>query len=150
MNSSQSDPQVTNLRPLDGGRPIPTGALRCRLVGIEQNGMLRVRTPGNVEIACDWLECNGTAQLCVAVGDELLVVVPDGATTGVITGRIGRYPGSGVASRVVIEAGETITFKCGESSVKLQADGKVLIKGEDVLVRAKGTQRIRAGTVSIN
>ena len=32
----------------------------------------------------------------------------------------------------------------------LRADGKVRSRGDDVLVRAKGTQRIRAGSVSIN
>ena len=41
-------------------------------------------------------------------------------------------------------------LRCGEASLDLRADGKVLLRGDDVLVRAKGTQRIRAGTVSIN
>jgi hypothetical protein len=43
-----------------------------------------------------------------------------------------------------------LSLKCGDASIDLRADGKVMIRGEDVLVRAKGTKRIRAGTVSIN
>ena len=65
-------------------------------------------------------------------------------------GRIGRYQEPGTQRQVTIEAQESVTLKCGDSSVDLRADGKLMIRGEDVLVRAKGTQRIRAGTVSIN
>ena len=49
-----------------------------------------------------------------------------------------------------IESVGQLTLVCGQASIDLRADGKVMIRGEDVLVRAKGTQRIRAGTVSIN
>jgi hypothetical protein len=51
---------------------------------------------------------------------------------------------------MTLTATETLTLKCGEASVNLRADGQVMVKGEDVLLRAKGTQRIRAGNVAIN
>ena len=54
------------------------------------------------------------------------------------------------ATGISIDATNSLSLKCGEASIELRADGKVLIKGEDVTVRAKGTKRIRAGTVSIN
>jgi hypothetical protein len=50
----------------------------------------------------------------------------------------------------VLQAAHTLSLQCGLSSIDLRADGKVVIKGDDVLVRAKGTKRIRAGSVSIN
>jgi hypothetical protein len=50
----------------------------------------------------------------------------------------------------VLEATEALTLRCGEASIELRADGSAIVKGEDVLLRAKGTQRIRAGNVAIN
>jgi hypothetical protein len=51
---------------------------------------------------------------------------------------------------VVIEATEMLTLKCGESSVALRKDGKTMILGNDVLSRAKRTNRIKGGSVAIN
>ena len=51
---------------------------------------------------------------------------------------------------MALQASESLSLTCGQASIELRADGKVLIRGDDVLLRAKGTQRIRAGTVSIN
>lgn len=48
------------------------------------------------------------------------------------------------------EAEKQITLKCGKSSIQLQADGSVLIRGAYVLTRASGTNRIRGGNVQIN
>ena len=59
------------------------------------------------------------------------------------------YRPAGPAS-LALQAGDKLTLRCGQSSIEMSADGKVLIRGEDVLIRAKGTKRIRAGTVSIN
>ncbi len=84
-------------------------------------------------------------------GDRLLVLPPQDGEPGVVLGRVGRYQArQPVQPEVVIEASHSLVLKCGEASVDLRADGKVMVRGEDVLLRAKGTQRIRAGTVSIN
>ena len=77
---------------------------------------------------------------------------PCDAERPVVLGRIGALPapGEAVVQNLVIAASETLTLRCGESSVDLRADGKLMVRGDDVLVRAKGTQRIRAGSVAIN
>lgn len=51
---------------------------------------------------------------------------------------------------LLFEAEKQITLKCGKSSIKLQPDGSVLIRGAYVLTRASGTNRIRGGNVQIN
>jgi hypothetical protein len=51
---------------------------------------------------------------------------------------------------VSLEAERQITLRCGKSSIQLQADGSVLIRGAYVLSRASGTNRIRGGNVQIN
>jgi hypothetical protein len=51
---------------------------------------------------------------------------------------------------IVVEAGDTLTLKCGEASIQITRDGKIVIRGEHILSRAKGTQRIKGGSVAIN
>lgn len=43
-----------------------------------------------------------------------------------------------------------LTLRCGEASLTLTHDGKVLIRGTYVSSRSSGMQRIRGGTVCIN
>ena len=99
---------------------------------------------------CDVLESAfpGTTEL--SPGDRLIALPPTAWALGCVLGRIGRYRPSQVAAQLTIEASEVLTLQCGEASIDLRADGKLMVRGEDVLLRAKGTQRIRAGTVSIN
>lgn len=54
------------------------------------------------------------------------------------------------AGRFVVTAEREIELRCGEASITLTRAGKVLIKGEYVLTRAKGLNRIKGGAVSIN
>jgi hypothetical protein len=54
------------------------------------------------------------------------------------------------ASRIVFEAKEELTVQCGESSIETRRDGKVSIKGRDVLSRATRSNKIRGATVMIN
>ena len=89
------------------------------------------------------------ATVSLSAGDQLLALLNVSLDQGVALGRVGRYLPS-ASPHVTLEASESLTLKCGEASIDLRADGKVMVRGEDVLLRAKGTQRIRAGTVSIN
>lgn len=111
------------------------------------DGTLRARTDQGELWLCDCLDLSGLLSSDLAVGDRVLVVPLAAPGRPVVIGRIGRH---GRPPQVRMEAGELLSLKCGESSIDLRADGKVVIRGEDVLVRAKGTQRIRAGAVSIN
>ena len=52
--------------------------------------------------------------------------------------------------RFVVNAEREIELRCGEASITLTRAGKVLIKGEYVLTRAKGVNRIKGAAVSIN
>jgi hypothetical protein len=52
--------------------------------------------------------------------------------------------------RIVVEADEELTLQCGDASIQIRRDGKILIRGEHILSRAKGTQRIKGGSVAIN
>jgi hypothetical protein len=124
--------------------------LRAELLAIEENGELLVRFANGFEFHCDWLENSQNANINLQPGDRLLCLPPTEHEPGIVLGRIGKYQKPQPQQNLTIEATETLTLKCGEASVELRKDGKAMVKGEDVLLRAKGTQRIRAGTVAIN
>lgn len=122
---------------------------RVHLLAIEADGSLLVEAASGVRFPCDWLD-NGNAPL-LAAGDTLLALPPDASGRGVVLGRIGPYRAPQPQARLTLEATEVLTLKCGEVSIDLRAaDGKLMLRGEDVLLRARGTQRIRAGSVAIN
>lgn len=52
--------------------------------------------------------------------------------------------------RLVITGEEEIELRCGEASITLQKNGKLVIRGTYVETRAKGTNRIKGGSVQIN
>lgn len=52
--------------------------------------------------------------------------------------------------RVVLEGKDEIVLRCGQSSITLRRNGKVLIRGVQVETQATGTNRIKGGSVQIN
>ena len=126
-----------------------TRVRRARLSAIGPDGSLRVITQEQQELLCDWLETGAVAKLDLKEGDSVLVVGGSASERGIVLGRVGPYRASTPAA-LLIETTESMTLKCGSSSMELRADGKLLVKGEDVLLKARGTQRIKAGSVNIN
>jgi hypothetical protein len=49
-----------------------------------------------------------------------------------------------------LEAGSELILKCGQATLKLTRDGRIVIRGADVLTRASGSHRIKGGSVQIN
>ena len=52
--------------------------------------------------------------------------------------------------RLEFKAGKEIVLRCGEASITLTRAGKVIIRGEYLLSRSTGTNRIKGGSVQIN
>ncbi|MEX2208183.1 MAG: DUF6484 domain-containing protein [Myxococcota bacterium] len=53
-------------------------------------------------------------------------------------------------NRVFIEAEHEVVIRCGDSSIELNRDGKVRIRGKDIETRSSGRHRIKGGSVQIN
>jgi hypothetical protein len=53
-------------------------------------------------------------------------------------------------SSMRIENDEEILLVCGKSSIKLRADGKVIIKGTEIVSRSSGANKIKGASVNIN
>lgn len=54
------------------------------------------------------------------------------------------------AEQLDLEAATQLTLTCGKASITLHRDGKVVIRGVEVVSRASGTNRIRGGTIELN
>jgi hypothetical protein len=53
-------------------------------------------------------------------------------------------------ARVVLDGKDEILLRCGEASITLQRNGRVVIRGVTVETRAEGTNKVRGGSVQLN
>jgi hypothetical protein len=52
--------------------------------------------------------------------------------------------------RITFDARDEIVLRCGDGSVKLRKDGTIIIKGTNLVSRAKATNKIKGAAVRIN
>jgi hypothetical protein len=52
--------------------------------------------------------------------------------------------------RILLEGREEVVLRCGESSITLNANGKISIRGKYLLSRSTGVNRILGGSVQVN
>jgi hypothetical protein len=52
--------------------------------------------------------------------------------------------------RVTLDARDEIVLRCGQASITLRRNGRVVIRGTYVETRSRGTNRIKGGDVRIN
>jgi hypothetical protein len=52
--------------------------------------------------------------------------------------------------RIVIEGRDEIVLRCGQASITLRRNGRVIVRGTYVETRSEGVNRIKGGTVKIN
>ena len=52
--------------------------------------------------------------------------------------------------RIVLEADDEIELRCGKGSITIRKDGKIVVKGTNLLSRSSGPHRIKGGNVAIN
>ncbi len=66
-----------------------------------------------------------------------------------------RLPGVPLAAEVdgrsvVLEGKDELVLRCGEASITLRRNGRIVIQGVQVETRAAGSNKIRGGSVQIN
>jgi hypothetical protein len=120
------------------------------------------REDGTVEVTCD---AGGSALVCdvldpavsgldLAPGDAVLVWwAGEEAGRPVILGRIARLasaPRAEPPAEITLEAAKSLTLRVGDGSITLRGDGRIVIKGTDVVSHARRQNRIRGGSVAIN
>lgn len=110
--------------------------------------------------ACDVLQTHEHDRLHLEPGDKVLVAGAGSLPRGVILGRIGaprlvdklvaELPAAEPPDELVLEAKHSLTLRVGEGSITIREDGKILIKGKDLVSYAQRLNRIKGGAVSIN
>lgn len=91
------------------------------------------------------------------IGREVTLVFVIGDRSRPIISGLLREPSEDRQVRVLVD-GETVTLsanrelvlECGKSSIHLRRDGKIVIRGEQLVSRATGTHRIRGGSIQLN
>ena len=79
-------------------------------------------------VECEIL-ISGPLALSLAIDDRVLVLPPEDGEPGVVLGLIKRALPVNMQT-VTLKATQSLTVECGESSINLRADGKVIIRGE--------------------
>ena len=63
---------------------------------------------------------------------------------------VGTRTSAEVPNTLELEARDHLVLRCGEASVELFADGRIIIRGGYVETYAEGTNRIKGAQVRIN
>ena len=152
---------------------------RAAVVAVHPDGSVSVAGAGADELRCDVLVTGSSLSEPLALGQAVLVWHPEGpGMRGVILGRIGTavpavLPAAAdevahppltstlpisravddageVPDAIVLEARHSLTLRVGDGSITLREDGRILIKGRDLVSSAQRLNRIKGGAVSIN
>lgn len=131
---------------------VVTDLVRAVVKAIGSEGLVVVSDEVGEEISCELLIMAGL-RASLEPGDRVLVWRATADAHGVILGRLGRVDGEAAAdapAELVLQARKRLTVRCAEGSVELRSDGKVLVKGRDIVSRAQRTNRVKGGSVAIN
>lgn len=161
MSSDQTTPTAALLETILEDEVRENGSAQIRrglITEIRSTGEIIVADSEHPEalFTCDVLRTGETMPRYDTDTPVLIICTSIERRLGIVLGRVGKYNSAPQSSEadtrdhVVIEANETLRLKCGESSVDLRKDGKLMIRGKDVLTRAKRTNRIKGGSVGIN
>ena len=141
-----------------------------RVVAITPDGdiLVQIAGAGDSLIECDYLQASSADEPIFSAGSEVLVHLSSPSSRGCVMGLKKRYSpqvqtesssdvsdeatkhDEALPEHVVIKAGQSLSLQCGETSRRITKEGKILIKGVDILAKAKRTHRIKGGSVAIN
>jgi hypothetical protein len=125
---------------------------------LQDGGSVVVRLEGSTdELDCELLAGAGQASGQLRIGDQVLIWHSGNREQrGVVLGRVGRdrphenLERDATPDELVIEAKHSLTLRVGSGSITIREDGKILIKGKDLVSHAQRLNRIKGGAVQIN
>jgi hypothetical protein len=134
--------------------------LRGEVVSEQPEGFAVRITLGNTErVLTMEVLASGFRTASVHRGDRVLCWIDGDANAGVILGVLGggqeatsrpSHAAVDAPDELVIEAKHSLTLRVGDGSITIREDGKILIKGKDLVSHAQRMNRIKGGAVSIN
>ncbi len=139
-----------NARALPLMPPAPQGAFAAVVEHVRADGLIEVRRARapHQALLCEVLQTSPHAEIQLAPEDRVLVMPnAEDAEEGFVLGKLGAYQ---KPKTLEISSGESLTLRCGDGTVHLRADGKVEVRGMDVVTKAARRNRIKGGSVEIN
>lgn len=136
------------------------GLYKGRVLAVESDGLVTIGIPvadgAERRISCGTLERleHGDA---LGNGAEVVVAILANASP-VVLGKLQGAPQptsatsrpSLVPETLLLEATKELVLRVGDGSITIRGDGKILIKGKDLVSSAQRMNRIKGGAVSIN
>ncbi|ARU58841.1 hypothetical protein OLMES_4853 [Oleiphilus messinensis] len=112
------------------------------------------------EVAISFASNRGKQPIIIGVISSRLDQVLENTTS---VGLLSDHPGSVLGrnentapevrvngDKLELSAASEITITCGKSSISMNKEGKILIRGEHILSRAAGAHRIKGGAIQLN
>lgn len=139
--------------------------MRGRIVEITTAGEIRVENdPEGLSMPCDFLRTSSAPLPELNPGDWVLYALDETKSHGYVLGLIQKYLpedeksyGEPMAAtfqkdvqEITFNADEKIELRCGKSSLTMNKDGKIVLKGSHLLSRSSGPNRIKGASVNIN
>lgn len=150
---------------------IPYETIRKGKVTRIINGFIQVQDAVDPHYSCPCHHLRTTAGLApdYQVGDEVLYTLAENDTVGYIFGIVelyqpvtralnGKLKQTGSQTSVTtlqdevvhIKADKGLVIECGSGTIIITQDGKIQIKGKELLSRARGMNKIKGAGVDIN
>ena len=124
------------------------GVHRAEITGIGSDGRAKVLAPalGDTPLFAQSLVPVSAA----SVGRLAVVTMMDDQPLilGLIQPPLPEVEADG--EKLVLEARREVTLRCGKASIHLTADGRVTIRGTQVLSRSDGPNRVQGASVQLN
>jgi hypothetical protein len=98
---------------------------------------------------CDFLRTSAANPPSLKEGDLVLYVKTSGGR-GCVLGLIQKWAPPPSDFQVLLQGQERIELRCGKSSVTMTKEGKIVIKGVEVISRASGVNKVKGAAVRIN
>ena len=129
--------------------PALAGVQRGTIVEIGPDGRAKVTVPA---LSTDTLWARSLVATPLAtVGREVaLVMMADAAPLilGLIQPLVPSVEADG--ERLVLEAGREVVLRCGQGSITMTADGRITLRGTQILSRSDGPNRVQGASVQLN
>ncbi len=124
------------------------GVLRAEITGLAPDGRAQVLIPllGETPLFAQSLvpvtaASVGRVAAVTMMGDEPLIL-------GLVQPPQAEVVADG--ERLVLDARREVTLRCGKASITMTADGRVTIRGTQVLSRSDGPNRVQGASVQLN
>lgn len=126
--------------------------MRGRISAISPDGEIFVEYEANrSSLVCDFLRTSAGPIPALTKGDLVLFVLEKNGVRGCVLGAVQRYvPEEESSYHLDFVAKDRIELRCGGSSLTMSKEGKVILKGSQVVTRASRVNKIKGAAVKIN